>query len=57
MVVAYRVSPLTAFLLRTAGTGQGADTFRCRICSPDGALVPEFLQEQVTGAALADGAA
>jgi lipid-A-disaccharide synthase len=53
MVVAYRMSPLTAFLLRSLGL------VKVRYFSQPNLLVgrrlvPELLQEQVSGAALAD---
>lgn len=53
MVVAYRMSPLTAFLLRALGMVKVRYFSQPNLLAGR-ALVPEFLQEQVTGAALGD---
>ena len=52
MVVAYRVSGLTAFLLRTMGLVKVRYFSQPNLLAGR-ALVPEFFQEQVTGEALA----
>ena len=52
MVVAYRVSAPTAFLLRTLGLVKVRYFSQPNLLAGRG-LVPEFLQEQVTGPALA----
>jgi lipid-A-disaccharide synthase len=53
MVVAYRVSPLTAFLLRTLGLVKVRYFSQPNLLAGR-RLVPEFFQEQVSGAALGD---
>jgi lipid-A-disaccharide synthase len=53
MVVAYRVSPLTAFLLRSLGLVKVRYFSQPNLLAGR-RLVPEFFQEQVTGAALGD---
>jgi lipid-A-disaccharide synthase len=53
MVVAYRVSALTAFLVRTAGLVKVRYFSQPNLLAGR-ALVPELFQEQVSGAALAD---
>ena len=53
MVVAYRVSPLTAFLLRTLGLVKVRYFSQPNLLAGR-RLVPELFQEQVTGAALGD---
>jgi lipid-A-disaccharide synthase len=52
MVVAYRVSGLTAFMVRTLGLVKVRYFSQPNLLTGR-ALVPEFFQEQVTGAALA----
>jgi len=51
MVVAYRVSPLTAFVLRTLGVVKVRYFSQPNLLAGR-PLVPEFFQEQVSGAAL-----
>ncbi len=51
MVVAYRCNPVTAFVLRTLGLVK-VRYFSLPNLLAGRALVPEFLQEQVQGAAL-----
>jgi lipid-A-disaccharide synthase len=51
MVVAYRASPLTAWLLRKSGLVR-IERFSLPNLLADGELVQEFIQEQVTGPAL-----
>jgi len=53
MVVAYRVSPLTAFLVRTMGLVKVRYFSQPNLLAGRG-LVPELFQEQVTGPALAE---
>jgi lipid-A-disaccharide synthase len=53
MVVAYKGNPVTAFVLRTLGIVK-VRYFSLPNLLAGRALVPEFLQEQVRGAALAD---
>ena len=53
MVVAYKVSPLTAFLLRTIGLVKVRYFSQPNLLAGR-ALVPEFFQEQVTGEALGE---
>jgi lipid-A-disaccharide synthase len=53
MVVAYRVSALTAFLVRILGLVKVRYFSQPNLLAGR-ALVPELLQEQVTGTALAD---
>jgi lipid-A-disaccharide synthase len=53
MVVAYKTSALTAFLLRTVGLVKVRYFSQPNLLAGRG-LVPEFFQEQVTGAALGD---
>ena len=53
MVVAYRVSPLTAFLLRSLGLVKVRYFSQPNLLAGR-RLVPEFFQEQVSGAALGD---
>jgi lipid-A-disaccharide synthase len=53
MVVAYRMSPLTALLLRATGLVKVRYFSQPNLLAGR-PLVPEFLQEQVTGEALAD---
>jgi lipid-A-disaccharide synthase len=53
MVVAYKVSALTAFLLRTMGLVKVRYFSQPNLLAGR-ALVPEFFQEQVSGAALGD---
>ena len=53
MVVAYRVSPVTAFLLRTMRLVKVRYFSQPNLLAGR-RLVPEFLQEQVSGAALGD---
>jgi lipid-A-disaccharide synthase len=52
-VVAYRVSPVTAFLLRTMGLVKVRYFSQPNLLAGR-RLVPEFFQEQVSGAALGD---
>jgi lipid-A-disaccharide synthase len=53
MVVAYRVSPLTAFLLRSLGLVKVRYFSQPNLLAGR-RLVPEFFQEEVSGAALGD---
>jgi len=53
MVVAYRVSPLTAFALRTLALVKVRYFSQPNLLAGR-RLVPEFFQEQVSGAALGD---
>ncbi len=53
MVVAYKTSALTAFLLRTVGLVKVRYFSQPNLLAGRG-VVPEFFQEQVTGAALGD---
>jgi lipid-A-disaccharide synthase len=53
MVVAYRVSAVTAFLLRTMGLVKVRYFSQPNLLAGR-RLVPEFFQEQVSGAALGD---
>jgi lipid-A-disaccharide synthase len=53
MVVAYRLSPLTAFLVRSLGLVKVRYFSQPNLLAGR-RLVPEFFQEQVTGAALGD---
>ncbi len=53
MVVAYRLSPVTAFLLKTMGLVKVRYFSQPNLLARR-QLVPEFFQEQVTGAALGD---
>ncbi len=53
MVVAYRVSPVTAFVLRTLGLVKVRYFSQPNLLAGR-ALVPEFFQEQVNGAALGE---
>ena len=53
MVVAYRTSALTAFLLRTVGLVKVRYFSQPNLLAGRG-VVPEFFQEQVSGAALGD---
>ena len=53
MVVAYKTSALTAFLLRTVGLVKVRYFSQPNLLAGRG-MVPEFFQEQVTGAALGD---
>jgi lipid-A-disaccharide synthase len=53
MVVAYKTSALTAFLLRTVGLVKVRYFSQPNLLAGRG-LVPEFFQEQVTGVALGD---
>jgi len=53
MVVAYRVSPLTAFLLRSLGLVKVRYFSQPNLLAGR-RLVPEFVQEQVSGATLGD---
>jgi lipid-A-disaccharide synthase len=53
MVVAYRFSPLTAFVIRALGLVKVRYFSQPNLLAGK-ALVPEFLQEQVSGPALAD---
>ena len=57
MVVAYRVEPAHRVPAAHAADWSRCRTSRSRTCSPDGALVPEFLQGQVTGGRARRGAA
>ena len=49
MVVAYRLSAVTAFLVRSASPRAPAVFLACRTCWLARRLVPEFFQEQVNG--------
>jgi lipid-A-disaccharide synthase len=53
MVVAYKTSPMTAFLLRTVGLVKVRYFSQPNLLAGRGA-VPEFFQEQVSGAAIGD---
>jgi lipid-A-disaccharide synthase len=53
MVVAYRVAPLTAWLLRVSGIVK-IRLFSLPNLLADKMLVPEFMQEQVVGSALGE---
>lgn len=52
MVVAYRLAPVTAWVLRTFGM-LGIDRFSIPNVLADATVVPELLQERATGAAMA----